>query len=328
MNMMEDYEKAKNQNAWTWQYSLSAPRLRRLIATRNTLRSRVADFMGVDVERLRVKKPPVRMEHSKITLLRVLQVWVFSKTLIDSIQAADTSTDGAVTVSLTGENIMAKHLEQILDPQRHPFAIVSNREIVQNGSFVPITDDDRNVSMAPFLSEFEGRFVSYGVEKSIDVFWYSTDEGFYFFAPKRVVESHGFAIFCKTRLARFNESDLTAQLTGRRRGAKERPCGLWDVRPSKDDDQEEEGLVQLTKWSCAKKTVASELGKILNKQVLHIVEITSALSCTFTKSQKKKGKRVPSFSLISCGRDTEVSKTDICDLFATPNVTVKTKENK
>ena len=94
MNMMADYEKTKNQNAWTWHYSLSAPRLRRLIATKNNLRNRVADFMGIDAESLCVAKPPVLMEHSKVTLLRVLQVWVFSETIIESIQAAETSPDG------------------------------------------------------------------------------------------------------------------------------------------------------------------------------------------------------------------------------------------
>jgi hypothetical protein len=74
MNMIADYEKAKNQNAWARHYSISTPRLRRLISTKNNLRNRVADFVGVDVERLRAEKPPVRMEHSKITLLRILQV--------------------------------------------------------------------------------------------------------------------------------------------------------------------------------------------------------------------------------------------------------------
>lgn len=329
MNMMADYEKTKNQNAWTWHYSLSAPRLRRLIATKNNLRNRVADFMGIDAESLCVAKPPVLMEHSKVTLLRVLQVWVFSETIIESIQAAETSPEDAVTLSLTGDTITSSHLEQILDPERHPFAIVSNRETVQSGSFIPITLDDCDFSMALFLSEFECRFVSYGIEKSLDVFWYSTEEEFHFFAPWRVVDSGGgFTSFSNTRLARFQTSELSAQLTNQRRGVKERSCGLWDVRPNEFEDKEGSNFIRLTKWSCTKKKVALELSQFLNKQVLELEGIASALSCTFTKYRKKKGNLTPNFSLVLRGMESEISKADLTDLFATPKVTFKTKEKE
>lgn len=79
MNVIYEFERAKNQNGFAWHYSLSAPRLRRLVATRKSLRNRVAEFIGIDVNRLHVEKPPSQMEHAKVTLLRVLQVRMSGK---------------------------------------------------------------------------------------------------------------------------------------------------------------------------------------------------------------------------------------------------------
>jgi len=324
MNLMWDYERAKNQNGWAWHYSVSAPRLRRLLATRNSLRSRVAEFTGVDVESLCIEKPPVQMEHAKVTLLRVIQVWVFSDTMIESIQAA-TATDGSVTLSLTGDRVTASHLEQVLDTERHPFAFVSNREIAQTGTFSPVSDDD--FAMNTFLSEFESRYVSLAVEKSINVFWYSSEEAFHFLAPKCLVELDGFAAFCNTRLALFEQSGLTAQLTEQRRGVKERPCGRWDIRSEEDGDDTRDDITHITKWSCTKQKVAKTLSRYLNRHVLDLEGVTSSMNCTFTKFKKKKGRYIPSFSLISRGTCSEVFQTDLCDLFLTSNVTVKTKES-
>ena len=325
MNLMSDFARAKNQNGWAWHYSLSTPRLRRLIATRNSLRSRVAEFTGIDVESLSVDKPPAQMEHSKITLLRVIQVWVFSDTMIESIQAA-TAVGGAVTLSLTGDNVTASLLEQVLDPERHPVKFVRDREIVQSGTFTPVSDGD--FSMSKFLSEFEYRLISYAVEKSIDVFWYSTEESFHFFALKHVVESESFETFIETRLALFEESDLTARLTEQRRGIKERPCGLWDVFLTVGNDATRADVVYLTKWTCLKSNAAKILSQYLSRHVLDLEGVKASMSCTFTKYKKKKGRLIPSFSLVSRGKCSEVTKTDLNDLFATPDVMAKTKESE
>lgn len=326
MNLIWDFQRAKNQNGFAWHYSLCAPRLRRLVATRNSLRSRVAEFVGVDVDDIHVEKPPVQMEHAKITLLRVIQVWVFSDTMIESIQAAS-ATEGAVTLTFTGDTVTASHLEQVLDPERHPFAFVSNRTINQNGSFSPVSDDD--FSMNAFLSDFESRLVSFGVEKSIDLLWYTTEEAFHLIAPKRVVESEGFETFCNTRLAQFKETHLTAQRTEQRRGIKERPCGLWDIQLRRVPQENEEGdnEIHLTKWMCMKKNVSKSVSQYLSRHVLDLEGVTSSLCCTFTR-YKKKGRRTPSFSMISRGKCFAVSSTDLCDLFATPNVKSKTQESE
>lgn len=324
MNLMYDFARAKNQNGWAWHYSLSTPRLRRLIVTRNSLRSRVAEFTGINVESLFVDKPPAQMEHSKVTLLRVIQVWVFSDTMIESIQAA-TAVGGAVTLSLTGDHVTPSHLEQVLDPERHPFAFVCNREILQSGTFTPVSDDD--FSMSTFLSDFESRLVSFAVENSIDLFWYSIEESFHILAPKRIVESETFECFIDTRLAMFDESGLTVRPTEQRRGMKERPCGLWDVLPTVANDASRDDVVYLTKWTCLKSKEAKSLSQYLSQHVLDLEGVRSSLCCSFTKYKKKKGQRSPSFSLVSRGKCSEITKTDLKDLFATSNVTAKTKES-
>ena len=325
MNLMWAYERAKNHNGWAWHYRVSAPRLRRLVATRTSVCSRVAEFTGIDVESLRVEKPPVQMEHARITLLRLIQVWAFSDTMIESIQASS-AVDGAVTLSLTGDNITAFHLEQVLDPERHPFTFVSNREIDQSGTFSPVSED--TFSLDTFLSGFESRFVSFAVEKQFDIFWFITEDTFHFFAPKQIIDSNGFASFSETRLGTFHRSGLMAQLTDRRRGVKERPCGLWDVRATGDDEDIMDGVVQLIKWSCAKKNISKALIKYLGRHALDLEGVTSSLCCTFQKRGKKKGRVSPSFSLVSRGKCSEVSKIDLNDLFATSSVSVKTRESK
>jgi hypothetical protein len=326
MNLLWDYERAKNQHGWAWHYSVSAPRLRRLVATRNSLRNRVAEFTGIYSESLCIEKPPVQMEHSKVTLLRILQVWVFSDTMIESIQAAR-AVDGAVTLCLKGDRVSASHLEQVLDPERHPFSFGGHTEINQSGTFTPVSDEA--FAMDTFSSEFEARFVSFAVEKGLDVFWFSTESSFQLYAPTRIAESDYFVReFRGSRLARFKESHVTATpLLGNRRGRQERPCGVWDVKVSNDRDLDSTGeVVHLTKW------FTNDMKKVpkrdLQRHILDLPGVKKTVDCTFSKYKTKKGSRSPAILLVSRGQVAEVSKVDLCDLFATPDISVKAREIK
>lgn len=324
MNLIWDYERAKNQHGWALHFSVSAPRLRRLVATRNSLRNRVADFTGIDSARLCVEKPPVQMDHSKLTLLRIINVWVFSETMIESIQAAD-AKDGAVTLSLTGDAISATHLEQVLDPERHHFTFGGNVEIDQSGTFTPVSDVD--FSMVTFSPQFEARFVSFAVEKKLDVFWFSTENSFQLYAPRRIAESDDFVKeFRGSRLAVLKESYVTAQPSqGKRRGRNERPCGLWDVQVSDDSDYETPGeVVRLIKWSTYDTKKVPK--RFLQRHILDLRGVKTTMTCIFSKYKNKKGRRSPTFSLICRGQVAKVSMSDLCDLFATPDVSVQARE--
>jgi hypothetical protein len=264
------------------------------------------------------------MEHSKVTLLRILQVWVFSDTMINSIQAAR-AVDGAVTLCLKGDSVSASHLEQVLDLERHPFSFGGHTEIHQTGTFAPVSDEAFCIDT--FSPDFEARFLSFAVEKGLDVFWFSTESSFQLYAPTRIAESDYFVReFRGTRLARFNESYVTAKPSlGKRRGRKERPCGIWDVQVSEDRDHDSTGeVVQLTKWFTSDIKKAPKRHLLIRMLDLQIVKTT--MDCTFSKYKTKKGSRSPTVSLVSCGQVAEVSKIDLCDLFATPNVSVKARE--
>jgi hypothetical protein len=118
------------------------------------------------------------------------------------------TVDGTVTLSLTGDKISASHLEQFLDPERHPFTFDCNMEIDQSGTFTPVSDED--FSMVTFSPQFEARFVSFAVEKELDVFWFSTKNSFQLYAPRRIAESDDF-VRELLGLALLEESYMFAQ---------------------------------------------------------------------------------------------------------------------
>jgi len=103
----------------------------RLIGTRNNLISRVADFVKLDPGLLKVTDPPARMPHAKLTLLRILQVFCFSDTIIEYRPPANLkpSPDGSFRVSLRtlGQDIEESHLTNVLRSERHRHRLQTRR---------------------------------------------------------------------------------------------------------------------------------------------------------------------------------------------------------
>lgn len=325
MNLMWDYERATNQNGWARHYSVSAQRLRRLLTTRNSLRNRVADFAVVPCECLRVEQPPVKMPHAKLTILRVLQTWVFSDTMIESIQAA-TSVDGAVTLVLAGDPIDDSHLHQVLDPDRHNFQLLSHRQIEQNGSFSPVLGYKEEFEMETFLIDFETRLLSYVAENEYEIVYYTTETELILIVRDDITHWQEFAKVQSSKLKNLKETFLAASPLedANRRGRQERACGSWNIRSGLHEipSQLSNKAVLFRRWQTNNDT---KLVRYFKKHIMDMGDITRTLSCTLLNpKRKKKGRPDPRFCLELRGKCTEVTKVDLCDIFGTPAVTAKT----
>jgi hypothetical protein len=54
MNALWDYQMASNKSSWCFQYQIAVTRMKQLFATRNSLRKRVAEFLGINEDKLQV----------------------------------------------------------------------------------------------------------------------------------------------------------------------------------------------------------------------------------------------------------------------------------
>lgn len=80
MNLLWDFGKFSSQKRARWcrQNCVQESRIHRLQTTCRALQQRVADHCKVERDSLLIDKPPREMTSSKLTVLRVLQVWIFT----------------------------------------------------------------------------------------------------------------------------------------------------------------------------------------------------------------------------------------------------------
>jgi hypothetical protein len=319
MNLMWDYEQADHKSGWAYHYCVSAPRMRRLLTTRNSLRNRVADFVGIHSDRLRLVAPPVNMPHAKLNILRTIQVWVFSDTMIESIQATSTA-DGTLTLGISGDVVDESHLTQVLDPERHLFQLKSNREITQNGQFSPISSEGSTFDIDAFLPEFEARFISLMVDKDYTLTWWCSSDQISLLVREDITGWDAFERFRKSHLKKAQHELLAvSEHSGHnRRGRQERACGRWVTSAA----VKRSAVVYLRKWSS---NDVKKMSRHLKRNVKDLGEIKRCMSCMFMPPGKKNRNSIK-FTIESRGECSEVSKVDLGDLFATPAISVRTHE--
>lgn len=328
---MWDYELARDKKGFGWNFSLALARLKRLVSTRNSIRSRVARFVGCDEARFTIKQPPSRMPHAKTVLLRIIQVWVLHDNLIKSFQDA-VAPDDFATVTLRKNLIKHEQLMQVLDEERHPFELVTHRETEMSGQF---TLDEQVESFTSFLASFEDRFISYCSETGFNMAWYRYDPGsFVLIVADAVARSSSIKKMKRDVLAGFTESFVTARskVDGNHRGRNGRPCGLWKIKhmdQRKDKPQPDDNLLHFVRFATDRQDNVGKLTKFLKIKSLQTDHVDKTLSCHFFLSKAGKKKRVasPTFSLFSRGQCDKLSKQDVMDLFSTSEVIVWANES-
>ena len=140
-----------------------------------TVLFRVAKILEVDEVDLEMKSPPKALPHAKITILRVLQVWVFNDSIIccDNKNLNIMSINGFnVKLHPKSDRITQEDIYQFLDKKSHPCKLTGWRQTTQTCK-IPAAAG----TLAMFgkldgkLSTLEERYISYGAEKDLDLLW-------------------------------------------------------------------------------------------------------------------------------------------------------------
>jgi hypothetical protein len=332
MNLIWEYERAAHNGKFGWNFSLAMTRVKRLVATRNSIRSRVAAFIGGDPTRFEIKDPPSLMPHSKVVVLRIVLVWVLHDNLIQSFQIP-TVSDDSVSITLRKNLIKDEQLKQVLDETRHPYLLVTNQETEQKGTFIR---SNRGGDFLSFLVGFEDRFISYCAENDFRMAWYRVDsEVFVLLIADVVAKSSSFIHMKEDVLAGFDESFAVAiaNIGSNHRGRNGRPCGLWKVEHMEHRNanlQNGEKRHHFLRLTTHRKEKINELAKFLKIKSLQTAHVEKTLSCHFFARPfgKKKGDMPPGFSLFVRGQGSQVSRLDAMDLFLTTELEMSSRESE
>jgi len=334
MNVLWDYEKSSNKKGFCWNFSLVSGRVRRLLSTRNSIRSRVAEYLNRSVESVSTSMPPSRMPHSKVVLLRIIQVWVFKDSLIKAHQVASSGSGGTFSVTLRKNQIETNHLSQVLDQDRHQFQLVTLKEIEQQGTFHPVGENanaDDN-----FVPSFQERYLSYCIEKGFNMAWYRVDSDMLILLiTDTVAQSNSLLQMKKDVIAGIEAENvrMVCRQSGNRRGRKGRASGLWTMQEAQSANlNEEEKTFNFVHYTIRKKEKMAKLAKYLKIKSLQTDHVDKTMSChLFLGGSKRKGgkkeqKKSYKFQFFLRGLCGSLSQEDVKDLFATDDVKLSTKE--
>lgn len=317
INLLHDYSHCKDRIKFCWKHCLSSSRMRHMFGTVQNLQKRVSEHLEIDPKALEIEHP---LNHSKVNILRILQVWIFYETIIvQSPSKRLTESVNGFEINLVGPPIGRQHLSQILD-DRHKFEILSKGQINAQGRFGSMFSDLSE-------KEFELRFASYALEKKIDMSSYFWNNMHKFFVPEHlwkiplseVRESE----MGNIKLLKVDQFCLQPVSGGNKRGIRGRASGAWHLSnasdtPSanKDDTIQMKRVIILT-FYLANSKGRKAVEKFVEKN--YLVNVTSSIFCSINET-----KSMTSFSLTMGGECYDVSKTDLCDMFAAPDLVART----
>jgi len=345
MNLLWEYENLEKKHVEKWNrfHNTFLPRIRQLLLTTTNLRKRVAGFLGIFEGLLKVAKPPSQMPHGMITLLRVIQVWVFHETLIQfdyktlqKLQKKHSQTGVSLDVQPKSDVIEQSHIEQILISDRHPFRLKSTGEICQKGDFKYTPSGTQH--SAGFNSRLKMRLISYASEKNFQFVCVSFRDSLMVFTFRQSTAEDAVINCIKGHRKEDNRVLVNAvSIEGKSsRGIGGRACGLWAVEQSskegKSNAKSKSWLLmyfsnrtnQKTNKTKSKKNEKKKLnsGKDELKTVTNSIEKLGrtgdhkgiVLHFPWSSDSIGPNKRFK-FSLISFGTTHPVNLVDMKDLF-------------
>ena len=285
----------------------------RLISTRNNLITRVADFVKLDPSLLKLKVPPARMPHAKVTFLRVIQVWVFHDAVIEYRPLPlKPNSDGSLTVSLknTGHEIQEAHLASLLRSDRHPYTLHTHACVEQTGGILAV--DNQLSDLLQFLIGFEERFVSYCLEKEVDIGWFLWEDGLYLYVFTSDIEEAFEKLW-----ADFSDESVLKMCENIRRGRGERPAGRWTVCTAVEAAS---SCVTVRKFKLRETSFGSGINNAL-RNALKKKTTKKGISFDFSKNLGGPKKRKNAgIHIYQCGNGaTKMTERDFTDLLAVAN---------
>lgn len=343
MNALWDYQMAPNQSHWSIYYRIAIVRMRQLFATRNSLRKRVAGYFGIDEDLLGLEHPPAHMPHAKIVILRLLQVWVFSDTIIETGPSRNQlEANGNISLSLQKgkkQQLENSHLNQVLKPKRHPFEIRHMVDVDQVGHF----EHQGTFELNDFITTLGKKLVSYMIETKTDISCCYDRENFYLFINDEETYGDNISKLLDSVQGGVSDTSLVASSDPnmKRRGVLERKCGAWMVQNGHEESK-------LSSQHQISEDVKRKQFRELHLHIGHEPdflplcylmndalaggETTSLLFWEFLPAKVKKKKKksgvgtgTQSFSVVARGSCEPISKFDLQDLLGTTEIYVITK---
>ncbi|KAL7470822.1 hypothetical protein ACHAXS_011092 [Conticribra weissflogii] len=312
MNAIFEYDNLKTangQNNWCYRNRLAIRRWQQIISVSRSLRKRVAEFFGINASHLRVHEPPKSMPNLKLTILRVLKVWVFSESVVECGPSKDLHLDNQNSIHLSvqgrnNERLTEEHLSQILD-KNEPYYIKDFCDLSQRGAF------RENPDLPCFLVEFENRLISYMSECGIDAaFCQYSDDKFSLILDKN---SNSVNILSKinsfTDLVKVTERYAVAFSHIKRRGKGERKCGAWTIL----DRPDAKGNVSATKsFLFMSQTTDVDFDSLCHQigSYFSSWDFAASIRFKFTAASKKS----QSFSVSLRGICKEITRVDMQDM--------------
>jgi hypothetical protein len=268
----------------------------------------VAEFVGVGDASIQSDAPPQRMPPAKLTILRIIQVWLFWDTILEynPLDAVSAAYD-TFNLALEGKELQKAHLEQVLDTKKHEFQLRIENEVLQKGNFT--VQDEFDVSR--FVPEFEQRFLSLATEKDFDLIWLRTDDQFHVYARDKLGQSAGFQSVVARELQNSFESSTVVAISNKAgRGRKERACGQFQFYETKDrSDAVPPFWTKYVSLSAGKRLLQA-----LQKQTKDNPALERSLSCEIWKYRQEKHRKSPLFAFVSRGNCSSLNKQDMTDL--------------
>jgi hypothetical protein len=327
MNLLWEFEGAREKMKFCTRFGVFLPRIQRLRTTKENLRRRVGNFLGIPDDLIAVTDPPMRMAHSKVLVLRIIQAWVFRDSVIEchpesfSVGASDSTF--SVDLEKGSGTIEEGHLYQFLNKDRHPFDLKRYCEVQQNGSF------DLAEGKQFLFSSFEERLISFAVDKGILLAWCTGDEYSAFYVNRELFQASDFALIKGTVEENFSDMDsvfMVPHAGNSRRGVAERPCGRWNMKSHANPSETETNWKRWRMFNSQRKKSKSKKWKSLMAEVASWVKSSSRSALSVSLPGTTAESRKSNFCLRSYGSLTPVSMNDMRDMFEA--VTVKNVTEK
>jgi hypothetical protein len=331
MNLLWEYNNITSsyEQKWSKMHGIFLPRLKRIQGTCNNLQRRVAEFLKVPNEVIQISAPPCSMPHALITILRIIQVWVFNETLIQFDPSTVVSKENSnldhfiVPLLPKSARIEEKHMQQILkNNSRHPFSLIGQSSFETKGSIPLNVIEHREDLHLDQLDIIQERLISYASEKEFSLVVVDFEDSCtVYFRENKYKE----VLKSLPVLAKYSNEILSFSARmkneGKARGRDERACGLWKLSygSKKSTRKEKDKMVQ--EW-CQISFMESYKKLFKGCDVYFETSLLTRLCLNFTVCRKvdtTKGK-VLKFALTVHGTPNRMSDLDLRDLFAYPNI--------
>ncbi len=315
MNLIWEWSKCKNHNAFCHMHGIHQGRLKHVITTRNSIRTRVASALNLKVGNLYVQQPPCSMSFEALTILRILQVWVFQDSIIKLVHKPSLNIQNLdndkFAIELSGDTVSDAHFQQILDKEKHQYHLENIENISFHGQFR--YEKCSGYCLPIEYVDFEARLISLCLEKDFSKILYTDGVQIFIYSLSPVVTDMDLPFEDESSVLLFSMGSNVL-----RRGWRERECGAWKCHRSDFDENENKALRvdKVSSTGLTQKKVTQYFKQLKKMMRLNCQEKGTNILCLKLSGEGAKG--MTQFQLNTYGQCYYVPTIRILsDLFGT-----------